>query len=67
METTNKHSAVGVKARGWTADGIGIRQSPGNDLDLLITNTTTRDLKVVLCSIHGVMGAVEKQTFDRFL
>ena len=25
MEPTNKHGAVGVKARGGTADGIGIR------------------------------------------
>jgi hypothetical protein len=67
MEPTNKHGAVGVKARGGTADGIGIGQSPGNDLHLLITNTTAGDLEVVLCSIHGVMSTVQEQAFDRLL
>lgn len=64
MEPTDKHGTVGVKAWGGTADGIGIRQSPGNDLHLLITNTTAGDLEVVLCSIHGIMGTVQEQAFD---
>lgn len=64
METTNKHCAVGVKAWGGTADGIGIGQSPGNDLHLLITNTATGNLEVILCSIHWVMSTIQEQAFD---
>ena len=64
METTHKDSAVGVKAWGGTTDGIGIGQSPWDDLNLLISDTTAGDLKVVLGSVHGVMGAVQEKTFD---
>lgn len=60
MKSTYKDGAVWVKPWRGTADRIGVRDCPRNDLDFLIPHTTTRDLKVILSSIHRVMGTVEK-------
>ena len=60
MESPDKDCAVWVQPWGGAADGVGVRESPGNDLDLLISDTTAGDLEVVLGCIHRVMCAVEK-------
>ena len=67
VQTSNKDSAVWVKPWGRTANRVGVRESPRNDLDFLIPHTATRDLEVVLSSIHWVVSAVEKERLDGLL
>ncbi len=44
VQPPHEDGAAGVQARGGAADGVAVRESPGNHLHLLVVDTPARDL-----------------------